>query len=141
MIVELVRSILLQDPAIAAIVGAGDDGRIYPVQLPDAPTYPAIVITKITGLGDSDTDGDTGLEDSRVQVDSYGEGYAAVVELKTLVRARLSGFQGGPASGDACAIQGVFVINDSDLPVPETERAGPRLRRRMLEFRIWNRAI
>lgn len=132
MIEETVRNILLADAAITALV----DDRIYPDQLPDAATFPAMVITKATGLGEYDLQGDTGVEECRLQIDHYAEGAGAVIALKTLTRRRLSGFKGGAESGNPCAIQSSFVINDAALPVTETERAGPRLRRRMLEFRI-----
>jgi hypothetical protein len=59
-----------------------------------------------------------------------------VSRIAGLVKARLHGSDRGP-SGAPCAINASFCINDADQPVPETERAGPRLRRRMLEFRIW----
>lgn len=137
MITGMVVNLLKAEASIASIVAA----RIFPLQLPDATDFPAIVVTKPAGVGEYTLEGDAGLEDARVQIDCYAVGYAAAIELKTAVRRFLSGYRGGPASGDPCAIQGAFCINDSDLPVTETERAGPRLRRRMLEFRIFNRAI
>lgn len=137
MIVETVRDLLLADSAIAALVG----DRIYPVELPDGTTFPAVVVSKATGLGDYTLDGDSGLEDSRVQIDSYAVTYEAAIELKTAIRRNLSGRGPAAASGNPCAIQGAFCINDSDLPASAFERSGPRLRRRMLEFRIWNSQI
>lgn len=135
-IVETVRLVLGEDGAVDALV----DDRIYPEELPDAPTYPAIVLTKATGQGSYDLQGDVGLESARVQVDCYAESYAAMVDLRLAVRRRLSGFKGGPASAP-CRIQSSFCINDTDLPEPDTVRAGPRLRRRMLEFQIWNTEV
>lgn len=135
-IVETVRIVLGENAGCEAIF----DDRIYPEELPDAPTYPAIVITKATGQGSYDMQGDVGLEAGRVQVDVYAEGYAAMVDAKTAVRRCLSGFKGGPASAP-CSIQSSFCINDTDLPDPDTVRAGPRLRRRMLEFQIWNTEV
>jgi hypothetical protein len=140
MIVELLRLVLLATaPPADPNIQVGQE--IYPVQLPDAATFPAIVITKISGLGQEDLQGAIRLEDARAQLDFYAEGYENVVALKTWARRALEDYRGNPASGDPCAVLGIFVINDSDLPVPETERAGPRLRRRMLDLRIWNRAI
>lgn len=142
MIIQAIVDLLKANSAIGALVGGpGELARIYPEQLPDASTFPAVVVTKAAGVGDYTLDGDDGLENARVQIDSYAVGYAVCVELKTLIRRQLSGYKGGMVSGDPCAIQGAFCINDSDLSVSETERAGPRLRRRMLEFRIWNTQI
>lgn len=133
MIVQRVRELLLEQPAIVAAVG----DRIYPMQWPDAPEFPLIIVAKVSGLGEATNDGDAGIEGTRVQVDVYSDrGYADCVAIKKLVRSRLHAFKGGPAAAP-CAIDASFCINDADQPVPDTERAGPRLRRRMLEFRIW----
>lgn len=138
MIIAGVVDLLKNDAGVAAIIG----DRAYPVQLPDAATFPACVVTKASGQGNYDLGGDVGLEDCRVQIDCYSaDGYAAAVKLKKAVRDLLSGYQGSAGSGGPCAIQGAFCINDLDLTDPATERAGPRLRRRMLEFRIWNTEV
>lgn len=138
MIIEVVKRILEADGPIFAALAE----RIYPVQLPDAPTFPAAVLTKAAGLGEYDMEGDVGVERARVQVDIYhAGGYAACVALKTLVRRRLSGFKGSIDSGLPCQVQAMFCINDFDLTEPATERAGPRLRRRTLEFTIWSQEV
>lgn len=145
MIIETIRAVLLDDAAILAAF----EQRIYPTQLPDAPSYPAIVLTKVNGRGEYDYQGDVGVEEARVQVDIYEQlrddgtgGYVSLVDLRTLVRRRLSGFVGGPASSPvSCAIQTCMCITDSDFPVSDTERAGPRLRRRLLEFMVWNTEV
>jgi hypothetical protein len=137
MIVETVVRLLMEEPQVSAIVGT----RIYPRQMPDAATFPALVVTKGSGVGSYDLQGDVGMENARVQVDCYATGASEVIALRTAVRRLLSGFKGGTASGDPCAIASSFCINDLDLSEPSTERAGPRLKRRMLEFAIWNREL
>lgn len=137
MIVETFINLMLEDTAITAIVG----DRIYPRMLPDAAKFPAIVVTKATGVGSYDLQGDVGLEAARVQVDVYDTAAGKVIALRTLVRRLFSGFKGGTASGSPCAIASSFCINDLDLSDPSTERAGPRLKRRMLEFNVWNREL
>jgi|SRR5262245_50471366 len=139
MIIETIRAVLLDDAAILAEFGT----RIYPTQLPDAPTYPAIALTKITGEGQYDFQGDVGVERARIQVDIYtDQGAEHLIDLRNMVRRRLSGFVGGPASSpQSCAIQECRCITDSDFPIADTERAGPRLRRRLLEFIVWNTEV
>lgn len=135
MIVQRVRDLLLETPAIVAVVG----DRIYPMTWPDAPEFPLLLLQKVSGMGETDNIGDAGIEGTRLQIDCYSDlGYEEVVALKRLVRGRLQGFKGGPSTAP-CAIDASFCINDVDQAVPAIERAGPRLRRRMLEFRIWNR--
>ncbi len=138
MIVETVVHILLQDPGIFAITG----DRIFPDRLPDATDFPAVVVQKAAGAGEYTNTGDAGIENARIQIDCYSaKGSADCVALKQLVRRRLSGFKGGRESGSPCAIDASFCINDSAGPAQQTERAGPRLWRRMLEFNIWNREL
>lgn len=138
MIVETVIQLLLADPAVSAIV----DERIHPRFAPDAATFPLLIVTKASGVGEYTNDGDAGLEFSRVQIDCYSDrGASKVIELRNAVRRLLSGFKGGAVSGSPCAIASCFVITDMDLSEPSTERTGPRLKRRMLEFNIWNREL
>ncbi len=137
MIVETINALLLEDAAIVAIV----EDRVFPTFLPDAVDFPAIVVTKVGGAGEYDLQGDVGLENARVQVDCYAIGAEAVIALRTAVRRLLSGFKGGLVSGSPCAIASSFCINDLDLSDTSTERAGPRLKRRMLEFSVWNREL
>lgn len=135
MIVQYVVEILKDLPALAGPVG----DRIYPVSWPDAPEFPLVLVQKPGGIPEADMQGSAGIESDRVQVDVYGDrGYAEVVALASAIKKRLHATSVGPASAP-CAIDSSFCINDADLPVPATERAGPRLRRRMLEFRIWTK--
>lgn len=137
-VVVTVVEILLADSGVAGIFA----DRVYPANAPDAPEYPHAVVTKVTGFGSYTNDGDAGIEDARVQVDVYADGgYEAFTEAKTAVRRCLTARKGGTASGDPCAIDACFCINDIDFAVGSTERPGPRARRRLLEFRIWNREV
>lgn len=133
MITQRVVQIIKELAALDALVG----DRVYPMDWPDAPTFPLVIVQKATGLPEADMQGDAGIEGTRVQVDVYTDGgYAQMVAIKSIIRARLHGSRAGPSTAP-CAINASFCINDADQPVPSTERAGPRLRRRMLEFRIW----
>lgn len=138
MIVTTIVQLLTGTASIAEVVG----DRIFPVQLPDATSFPAIVVTKVSGIGENDLTGDVGLEEARLQVDCYSaDGNSAVIALKRDVRRAIVAFKGGTESAGPCAVQACFCINDFDSTDPATERAGPRLRRRTLEFRIWNTEV
>jgi len=141
MIIEVLRTVLLEDPDVAAAFG----DRIYPDAAPDAPTFPLVVLTKVSGLEGYDLGGRAGFEEARVQADVYSErGASDSIAKKQIVKNRLSAFAGGPlisGTGSTCAIDRCLCINDFASPESSTEHAGPRLRRRILEFRIWNREI
>lgn len=137
MIVQTMIQIALADGAVAALVA----DAVYPRQLPDAPSFPAIVITKIHGAGETDQAGAVDLEEARVQIDLYtDEGYAEVLLLRQAVRSLFHG-QKFATGSNTCAIQRATCINDIDFAEALMERAGPRLRRRMLEFRVWNTEV
>ena len=115
--------------------------RIYPVEWPDAPTFPLIIVQRVSGSGETTFLGEAGIEQTRVQIDVYTDlGYENMAAIAGKVRSLLHGFKGGPEAAP-CVIDRSACINSTDLPVPVTERAGPRLRRRMLEFLIWNREV
>lgn len=136
MIVQRVRELMLETPSVALEV----ENRIYPVQWPDAPTYPLIILQRATARGETTMLGEAGIEYVRLQVDVYDFNYAAMSAIALEVRRLLHGFKGGPSTAP-CVIDRSACINSADLPVPNTERAGPRLRRRMLEFDVWNREV
>ena len=137
MIIQTMVNLALDDPTCAALVG----DRVYPRQMPDAPTFPLAVITKVYGRGETDQAGAVELEEARVQIDLYtDQGYAALVVLRRAFRELFHGRAHGRGSSppNSCAIQRATCMNDVDMTEPTQERAGPRLRRRMLEFRVWN---
>lgn len=138
MIGEVIRDILLADADVALLVA----DRIYPVAMPDAPLFPLLVITKASGVGSYEMQGDAGIERDRIQIDCYSDaGQSALMTLRGAVRSVLTGFSGGTASSP-CIIDSCMVISDQDMPTSPFERAGPsHLRRRMLEFNVWNKGL
>lgn len=117
-IVKVLQNAMVADTALAGIF----DERVYPVQLPDAATFPAVVITKVSAVDNQDMDGDTLLDSSRVQVDVYAEGYDDMLEGKAAI---CDFMVARPPPGPPCVINRASCINDMDLPAPKRERAGP----------------
>lgn len=137
MIVQRFVELIGADPDIRTLV----DDRVYPVDWPDAPTYPLVIVQRVAGRGLTTLKGEAGIEEARIQVDVYSDaGYAKTVALAGLIRKLLHGFKGGPPAAP-CAIDRCAVINMMDLPVNEVKQAGPRLRRRCLEFSVWSKEI
>ncbi|AGH31366.1 hypothetical protein TVVG_00017 [Tetraselmis viridis virus SI1] len=133
-VIIVIQNAMAADSGILGLMGGED--RIYPIQAPDAPDYPYVVLTRISGMEETDFEGDTGTEEARVQIDCYALGYADMVELKDAVRDFMVQ---RPPPGPPCVIDMARCINDRDLANPGTERAGPRIRRRLLEFSVWTR--
>lgn len=138
MIVESVVLILQGTGSVAALVG----DRVFPRQLPDGSDFPAVVVTKVSGNFYYANGEDSQINQARLQIDCYSDrGNADVVKLRRAVYRRLSALKNYRASGNPCAIDSSRCINDTDMTESATERAGPRLRRRMLEFAIFSKEL
>jgi len=96
---------LLETPAVAALIG-GDSipaARIYPIVLPQKPTFPAITYQDISTVRDRTAQGPSGLAFARIQFDCWAAaapgapGYASAKALLAAVRAALDGFTGNRA--------------------------------------------
>lgn len=136
MIVQRYVEMIKEDPQIIAALKGG----VFPVEWPDAPTFPLAIVQRGTGRGETDFQGEAGIEEARVQIDVYATGYEEMSRIALMIRRKFHGFSGGPIAAP-CVINRSACINNSDLPVSDSERAGPRLRRRMLEFSVWNKEI
>ncbi len=113
------------------------DDRAYPVQAPDAPTYPYCVIHRVGGAPQYDMQGPINLGNPRIQIDVFDLTMEKLLLAKEVVKGILSGFHGAVDSSGECVIDSCFNIADFDLNETSTERAGPRVKRRILEFSIW----
>lgn len=137
MIIQRIVELIKEDPGLNTALA----GRVYPVEWPDAPTYPLVIVQRVGGRGETTFLGEAGIEEARIQVDVYGDkGYAANVAIATQIRRLLHGYKGGPKAAPCC-IDRSACINALDLPVNEVKQAGPRLRRRCLEFSVWSLEI
>lgn len=130
MIEAAIRSLLLANSAVAAIVGT----RIYPATSPQGVTSPRIVYERISTMRVHSMAGATGLVRPRIALDCFGDGYAGSKALGDAVRLALDGYK-GIAGEDR--IYGVFLDSQSD--VLDTQGAGDVVLAQYvsLEFLIW----
>jgi len=63
--------------------------RIYPMIMPQDPTYPSITFQRIDGPREHAFVMDAGLAHPRIQVDSWGKSYASVKSVATQLRGAL----------------------------------------------------
>lgn len=82
------RTFLLDDPAVSALVG-GD--RIHAVRMPQDQVEPSVVFIKISEFGDYNMASDSGLGHLRMQIDSWAQNSDAATELANAVYDRLTG--------------------------------------------------
>lgn len=79
-------SLLTTNTAVKAIVA----DRVYPVELKPGCRLPAISYQRISGNYDADLEGNSGLEQPRIQIDCWGLGYVQAKDLAKAVRAAMA---------------------------------------------------
>lgn len=117
--------------------------RCTPMELPQAPKYPALVYTMVSAPREYTHDGPAGLVRARVQIDCYAETAAQVAAVKEALVTVMGGAQvevlvpdsGSP--GVVVEIQGAFCQNETDGTESGLEDSGPKgIRRKRLDFAV-----
>ncbi|RHZ91360.1 DUF3168 domain-containing protein [Cereibacter sphaeroides] len=111
---EALRALLLDVPAVAALVGP----RVNFGRHPQGEPLPALVLTTVSDREGLTLAGPDGLQRARVQIDCYAESYGAAKQLSRAVRAVLHGHSGG-------GFQGVFLDGARDLREPGDDTGRP----------------
>ena len=106
-----IRTFLLADGTISGLVGT----RIFPLKLPQAPTFPAITYQMISGGRSHTYGGAVGLASPRFQFDCWGATYLQAEALAEALRIRLDGFSGAMGASPSTVVQGVFFQDERDL--------------------------
>ena len=108
MIENAIRYILINDSSVAAITD-----RCYPVTIPQDPTFPLILYTKITGVRDHVLSGPSGHAHPRFQIEAWAETYAEVKALADAIRDALDGYSG--TAFDEAVIGSCLIYSERDI--------------------------
>jgi len=127
MMVEDFTAFLKADAGIASLAA----GRVYPQNLPQNATLPAVVYRQFSGKRPSTMDNARQLTDDAFHLTCSALDYKGSKQLSEKVRQALEGFSG--AMGGT-AILGVFLTHEGD-----TYAAESLIFDTDLEFRIWHR--
>ena len=123
---------LLADGGLSALVST----RVYWARRPqEIDTLPAVVLFRIGGVRDTATDGATGLVESGVQADIYGETYGAAKEAAAALISALNAYSG---TTGGVAFQGVFVDGERDDNDVESQADARRLFRTSVDLTVWH---
>ena len=68
--------------------------RLYPIKLPQNPTYPAVTYREISDIGLLTHGGPVGFDKARYQFDFYGRDYSQCRAVADAFRAYLEGYHG-----------------------------------------------
>jgi hypothetical protein len=110
------RTLLLSDPTVMTLCG----GRCYPVEFPENQRAPSLVYFRASGFADYHMRGDSGLEQIRMQLDSWADKHDSAVALADAAHDVLTGFRGRivygtDSPGAFIDIQGIFEMGERDL--------------------------
>jgi len=103
---------LLADPDVTAIVGSGNEARIFPMILPQNTPFPAVHFSRVSADRTYSMDGKTGLVASRFQFESYSRSPEEVKNLSEAIRRSLEVFKGNVGE---VVINGIFLESDTNL--------------------------
>jgi hypothetical protein len=111
MITHGLRSLLLADAGIAALVGQ----RVYVNQAAQTAALPYIVITQIDLDPMLALDGTYGMQSAEIDVDCYGMNHVTAAAVAAAVKAKLNDYSG--AAGDDDMIDAVLLLDENDGPL------------------------
>jgi hypothetical protein len=120
---------LLQTSGVAAKVGT----RIFPGARPQASALPAIAINRISGAPLYADDGETGLAESRLQIDCWAGTYS---EAKLTARAVIDSLSAFVGTVSGVTFPTIMLDAERDLREPGLN-AAEYLFRTSLDFIIW----
>ncbi|MBW2647169.1 MAG: DUF3168 domain-containing protein [Deltaproteobacteria bacterium] len=114
MIESAIRYILVNDATVKAITT-----RCYPVTIPQSPTYPLILYTKISGDRDHTLRGASGHAHPRFQIEAWADTYTGAKTLADAIRNALDDYTGtvtGTVIG-SCLIDSERDMYESEIEV------------------------
>jgi len=77
------------EQSIYSTLGSLVSNRVYPLTMPQNPTFPAIVYTRVSINPENRLEGGSSLDQIRIQIDSYAKTYSAVKSLAESVRSAM----------------------------------------------------
>lgn len=128
---EALIALMLANAGVSTVLST----RIYWGRKPQAdPAKPYAVLQKISGVPDVHMRGTSGLIESRVQVDVYGDTYTSALAAHGAIVSLLCGYSGTVSQTN---FQGIFLDADRDLPAADAGEVSI-LFRKSLDFIIWH---
>lgn len=128
---EALILLLLANAALTSKVGAD---QITWVRAAQNSPRPYVVLQTISSVPDVTHSGPSGLVPARIQVDCYGDTYAATKTVARAVTGALNGFRGTKGS---IAFDGIF--KDAERDGFEDEASPSKLYRVSMDFIVWHK--
>ena len=134
---DAIRYRMETDATFAALVGGtGDAARVFPLQLPQRVTYPAVTYQLISRPRLYAGGGNAGLTPDRVQFGIYDPDFADVVSVAQALKTLWEAFVGTvAATAGNVVILGVHFLDERDFHEAAADTAGRYVRQ--LDARMW----
>lgn len=132
---DAIYALVTSAPAVVAIQG----DRLYPIDFPQVPVYPASLYAVPSRLHAHHFGGSSHFRKARVQFDVYAETWDECVALGDAIIDALDAFKGlvPVEGGDPVEVQGIFCTIDRDATESGTALSSPsKVRRRLIEFAV-----
>lgn len=130
MVEERITAKLLAATAVKALVST----RIFPVSRTQGSALPAVTLQRIDGAPLLADDGDSGLENPRLQIDCWGKSYTEAKTVARAVVAELNAFD-GELSGVHIPL--IELEAERDMPRESGANSSEYLFRTSLDFLVW----
>lgn len=99
-----IRKLIADDASAFALVG----NRVYPLHLPDNPTYPAVVVKKVNTIPSKNKSQPSPVDRVSVQIDCLSGDYGESNNTSEIVRLAVDGFRGDVVFlGDTIPVDGI----------------------------------
>lgn len=121
---EAIWTLLQADANVTALIST----RLYPVQMPQNPTYPNVVYSMVSDRGLDWLASDGGMQWSRYQFDCYARTYTQAKRLARTLRVALNHYSSTVGTIDICQAKFLSELDDFE-PVAEIYRVA-------VDFRI-----
>lgn len=118
--------------AVTDLVGSGSSARIYRAAIPQKPTYPLLMLQRISAQRESAMGADSGDVMIRLQVDSWAVTIAGAQALATAVRGALQRWSG---ASESITFQDVFL--EEERQDSEEIEPGQLSYRASQDFMVW----
>jgi len=114
MIEKAIKYILVNDSTVKAITT-----RCYPVSIPQDPTYPLMLYTKISGPRDHHLTGPSGWAHPRFQAEAWATTYTGAKSLSEAIRGALDGYTGTAQSTEigSCLLDSERDYYESEIKI------------------------
>ena len=99
-ILKELRTFLVADETLSDLV----DSRIYPMRLPQSPTYPCVTYSRISHQHGHHFDNPAGHATPRIQLDFWADDFSTCKEMSEATRGILAGYSGQIESVNAMSV-------------------------------------